>query len=384
MRTAGGGGGTGVPGSPGAVRAGGRTVAAAGTAVNDTAQAIQHTGVQAAILWSGTAVQAFEAATRALGAGTYAGGDACELLEPVLSTYADELQAAQQDWAAAHADLTAAQSHERAARAADPGDDPSRRDRDLRRAADAVTSARTDMADATQRALDANTRAAGRVDELTSELDGMTAAQVVTAPAEGGSGVSGAGHLALDLFGLIPVVGEPADLVNGVWYAAEGNTLDASLSFAALVPVAGSAATGGKLVVHGADAARGADTVGAARATDRVAGGAVNVRNGVAAENAVASSLGVPRNAGPGRVTYTMPNGQVRVPDIDPRHTPGELVEVKFSRGPDPLYVSDQLRDLVTEARRTGRVPVIYTNRPLRGTLLDLADRGRVVIRPIP
>lgn len=54
------------------------------------------------------------------------------------------------------------------------------------------------------------------------------------------------GHLVLDGLGLIPVVGEPADAVNAVWYAAEGNVIDAGLSGAALIPFLGWGATGGK------------------------------------------------------------------------------------------------------------------------------------------
>ena len=431
MRTAGGGGGTGVPGNPGAVRAGGETVAAAGTAINDTAQAIQNSGTEAAVLWSGSAAEAFEAATRALGAGTYAGGDVCELVERVLSAYAEDLEAAQQDWAAAHADLSAAQSAERAARASDPGDDPDRRDRrdrDIRRAATDAADARTDMADAQQRALEANTKAAGKIDGFTGDLADMKVARVVTAPADSG-GISSVGHLTLDLIGLFPGFGEPADLTNAVWYAAEGNTVDAALSLGSTVPLVGGIPTIVKFGDRGLDAARAADNAtDAARDAERlrnapregaspggggsspppggggggsspppaggggppngnrgpVSNGAINVANGAAAELRVADFLGVPRNVGPGRVTYTMPNGQVRIPDIDPRLTPGELVEVKFSRGPDKLYISDQLRDLVAEARRTGVKPVLYTNRPTAGTLEDLDIRGIIDVRPIP
>jgi hypothetical protein len=49
-------------------------------------------------------------------------------------------------------------------------------------------------------------------------------------------------HMSLDAFGLIPVFGEVADLVNGALYTIEGNHLDASLSYASAVPVVGWAA----------------------------------------------------------------------------------------------------------------------------------------------
>jgi RHS repeat-associated protein len=54
------------------------------------------------------------------------------------------------------------------------------------------------------------------------------------------------GHGALDVAGLVPVVGEPADAVNGLWYLAEGDRVNAALSFGAVVPALGVAATTAK------------------------------------------------------------------------------------------------------------------------------------------
>lgn len=48
--------------------------------------------------------------------------------------------------------------------------------------------------------------------------------------------------------GLFPVVGEPVDGINAVIYAARGDYVNAGLSAAAMAPVVGSAATGGKLL----------------------------------------------------------------------------------------------------------------------------------------
>jgi hypothetical protein len=53
--------------------------------------------------------------------------------------------------------------------------------------------------------------------------------------------------LGLDLIGLIPVVGEPADAVNAGIYAYRGDYVNAGLSGAAMIPLIGQAATGGKL-----------------------------------------------------------------------------------------------------------------------------------------
>jgi len=56
-------------------------------------------------------------------------------------------------------------------------------------------------------------------------------------------------HIVLDGFGLVPVVGEVADLVNGGLYLLEGDGVNATLSFASAVPVAGWAAVGVRYAV---------------------------------------------------------------------------------------------------------------------------------------
>ncbi|WP_296385719.1 AHH domain-containing protein [Winogradskyella sp.] len=53
-------------------------------------------------------------------------------------------------------------------------------------------------------------------------------------------------HISLDVFGLIPIVGEAADLVNGVLYTIEGDSLNATLSFAATIPFVGIGSTATK------------------------------------------------------------------------------------------------------------------------------------------
>ncbi|MFJ3101311.1 hypothetical protein [Streptomyces sp. NPDC086835] len=42
------------------------------------------------------------------------------------------------------------------------------------------------------------------------------------------------------------MIGEVADVANGIWYAAEGNYADAALSMAAAIPGIGAAATAAK------------------------------------------------------------------------------------------------------------------------------------------
>lgn len=61
------------------------------------------------------------------------------------------------------------------------------------------------------------------------------------------------GHGALDLLGFVPGLGAAADVANGIWYAAEGNYVDAAMSFASAVPGIGDAVGSAKM---GAKAAK--------------------------------------------------------------------------------------------------------------------------------
>jgi RHS repeat-associated protein len=71
--------------------------------------------------------------------------------------------------------------------------------------------------------------------------------------------VKSVGHVALDGAGMVPVIGEAADLANCGWYAAEGKKLEAGLSCAAAIPIAGWGATGAKYAYkYGDDAYAGA------------------------------------------------------------------------------------------------------------------------------
>jgi DNA/RNA non-specific endonuclease len=65
------------------------------------------------------------------------------------------------------------------------------------------------------------------------------------------------GHVVLDGVGMVPVIGEAADLANAGWYAAEGNWTDAALSASSAIPIAGNVATAakwGKRAVNAAEA----------------------------------------------------------------------------------------------------------------------------------
>ncbi|KJH71958.1 hypothetical protein [Aliterella atlantica] len=104
--------------------------------------------------------------------------------------------------------------------------------------------------------------------------------------------LSDIGHTVLDVAGLVPVIGAPADALNGVWYAAEGDWVNAGLSAAGIIPFVGEAAVAGKLGAKGVDALRGADEVAdaareAGEATAREAGQAAKVPGFSDIENAV-------------------------------------------------------------------------------------------------
>lgn len=68
-------------------------------------------------------------------------------------------------------------------------------------------------------------------------------------------------HIVLDGVGLIPVVGEVADLINGGLYLLEGDGVNATLSFAATIPFAGWSATGAKYAIKIVDATQTASTL---------------------------------------------------------------------------------------------------------------------------
>jgi hypothetical protein len=56
-------------------------------------------------------------------------------------------------------------------------------------------------------------------------------------------------HVGLDVFGMVPLIGEPADILNGVLYTIEGDGLNATLSYSGAVPLAGWAATSTKFAI---------------------------------------------------------------------------------------------------------------------------------------
>ncbi|MER2262081.1 MAG: T7SS effector LXG polymorphic toxin [Psychrobacillus sp.] len=75
-------------------------------------------------------------------------------------------------------------------------------------------------------------------------------------------------QLGLDILGLIPVVGEVADGVNGIIYTARGDYLNAGLSFGSMIPFVGWGTTGARFAIKGGRAIEDARDVN--RVTENV------------------------------------------------------------------------------------------------------------------
>ncbi|MFT4082992.1 MAG: DNA/RNA non-specific endonuclease [Nocardioides sp.] len=57
------------------------------------------------------------------------------------------------------------------------------------------------------------------------------------------------GHTILDVIGMIPVIGDVANVPNAAWYALEGDWADAGVTAAGMIPMLGDAALGSRVAV---------------------------------------------------------------------------------------------------------------------------------------
>ncbi|WP_354670079.1 DNRLRE domain-containing protein [Streptomyces sp. S.PNR 29] len=122
--------------------------------------------------------------------------------------------------------------------------------------------------------------------------------------------LSDVGHAALDVAGMVPVIGEAADVANGIWYAAEGNYTDAALSLSAAIPGVGMAATAAKYAKKGA------------KAVDAVKGGS-KASKGAKASKAKSSK---PKHAKPKQKKPKNKAGQCKKPTKKNSFVPGTKV----------------------------------------------------------
>jgi hypothetical protein len=93
----------------------------------------------------------------------------------------------------------------------------------------------------------------GALKDATKAVENMSPSQV--------------GHTALDILGMVPVVGTVANLANAGWYAVDGDWKDAAWSAVAAIPIEGDVADAAKLGKDGIEIAEDATKVGEDGAT---------------------------------------------------------------------------------------------------------------------
>ncbi|MFF4425523.1 RHS repeat-associated core domain-containing protein [Streptomyces sp. NPDC001549] len=153
--------------------------------------------------------------------------------------------------------------------------------------------------------------------------------------------ISEVGHLALDVVGMIPVIGEVADLANGAWYAAEGDWKNAALSMASMIPVVGSAVAGTRIAAKVVKyASKATSRVSKASPVRKLAG--VGSRSGPApgltkAGGARTSNFAAARpGPSPGMFKNTRPNPGLKTAHRGPTTPPnGPGAPVRLSRAPE-------------------------------------------------
>ncbi|NYD39559.1 RHS repeat-associated protein [Actinomycetospora corticicola] len=289
-----------MPGDAGAVEAGATQLSSTAEQFTSAGEGIRAAGGGLGSAWTGGAATAATGQIAEIGSRAAIGADVSRLAGQALTTYANELRAAQEMFARGEemvrqgeAELAAASARVAGlAGTAAPASQQQDAAMDAANLAVTVAQQKIDegralMERATQQELQANQAATSQVQAAQGQLAGMTAP--VTGAAGGAPGaVAGApgaplgppihlaaaappappkapeeesgfswkdlGHAALDLAGLVPVVGEVADGANAAWYTAEGDYLNAGLSAAAMIPFAGWAAAGVKGGIKVADA----------------------------------------------------------------------------------------------------------------------------------
>ncbi|MCD2186656.1 DUF6531 domain-containing protein [Actinomycetospora soli] len=275
-----------MPGDAGAVEAGASQLTSTAEQFTSAGEGIRAAGGGLGSAWSGGAATAATGRIAELGTRAAIGADVSRLAGQALTTYATELRSAQEMFAEGErlvaegrAELATATATMQTVSAGPPS---AQRDAAVTGAQGAVDAANAKIAQgeqlqaqAVRREQQANQAATTQVQSAQAQLAGMTAPVPGAAGGAPGGGTAGApgaplgappqlaaappaqapqeesgfswgdlGHAALDVVGLVPVVGEVADGANAAWYAAEGDYLNAGLSAAAMVPFAGWAATG--------------------------------------------------------------------------------------------------------------------------------------------
>lgn len=181
-------------------------------------------------------------------------------------------------------------------------------------------------------------------------------------------------QVGLDIVGLIPGVGEIADGISGLISLARGDYAGAALSFAAMIPFAGWAATAGKFgrtAVRGADAMSGAAQA-VARHGDEVAdAGAALARSGDEAAGLASRSAddladGAARTSGGTATVHYRPN---------PDGTPHWTVETRVPGEPNlETHLVVELRGRRTSTYVETPDPGAFPKPPRRSIEVDVPD----------
>lgn len=161
------------------------------------------------------------------------------------------------------------------------------------------------------------------------------------------------GHTALDIVGMVPVVGTVANLANAGWYAAQGDWTDAAWSAAAAIPVEGDAVDALKLgkdavglTKDAATAERvakdGEDAVNLAKDGEKIEGVAKDVK----AEEKAANTVKADSNpAVATKISELGPKGQAAYDKIKAaidRAVGRSAAEVRGSLSPDQIRAGQE------------------------------------------
>ncbi len=153
--------------------------------------------------------------------------------------------------------------------------------------------------------------------------------------------------------GMVPVIGEAADLANAGIYALEGDYVNAGVSSAAMIPVAGNFVTGGKW------AKRGAEAIGeAAKHADEVKGGVYVLKDG---DDVMRSGR---TNDFKRRAREHKQNPELRDFELEPRHYTNDY---PTQRGLEQI-VHDELKPPLD------KIEPISPNNPRKPTYIKAAE----------
>jgi hypothetical protein len=194
-------------------------------------------------------------------------------------------------------------------------------------------------------------------------------------------------HTALDVVGMIPVVGEVADGANALIYLAEGDGVNAALSAASMLPVGGQAATAAKWGKKGVEAAQDAAKAGkagkaAAKAEKEAAEQAAKKETKEVAEEGAGAGGKPPKNESGG---YSKGSRSGRTGKCGEKLAKQDMMKEGFDEVIEVQNNSGHGVDLIGRNSKTGEVKVWevkttegVTAPPLRGDQAKLGGEGFV------